>query len=128
MQFQIGVLFVLSLTVPAVAAPKCEDLIEDLKAMRTAQSQLLKSYSKKNEAFTVVLDQNAKKLEKTLGTRRGIQKTDLKMLQASARAYRNHQAREDALIDRFEKASATLLEQVQYCLSDKKGLAKLDQR
>lgn len=103
------------------AAPvDCSSLVQSLKEMRQAQSQLLRSFSKKSEVFAMVLDQNARKLEKTASTGRKLEKSDLKTLDASAQAYRNHQKKEAALIASFESASDELLEQVQNCLQPRK--------
>lgn len=120
-----SIVFFFSFSVFA-SSPKCDELVADLKAMRIAQKQLLLSLSGKNEMFAMVLDQNAKKLEKTMGVRRVIKKSDLQILHVSARTFRNHQERESALVDRFEKASSDLLDQVQVCLEKKDSFAKLD--
>lgn len=87
--------------------------------MQAAQKQLLHSLSQKNEMMATVLDQNADKLEKTLSQRRALKRTDLRSLRISAKAFRGHEKRESALVARFEKASAELLEQVQACLAQK---------
>lgn len=105
---------------------KCQSLVEDLKAMRSAQSQLLQSLGERNEMFAKVLDQNAEKLENTMTVRRSLKRTDLQGLHVSARTFRQHQTQEKALIRRFEKASSELLDQVQSCLQSRQELAKLD--
>lgn len=110
------------------AAPKCEELSQDLKAMQEAQKQLLQSLSRKNEMMATVLDQSAEKLEKILTHNRTMKKSDLSGLHISARAFRNHEKRETALIEKFERASGELLDQVQGCLANSNSIEKLGQR
>lgn len=105
---------------PAATAVTCAELAEDLKAMQSAQKQLLQSLAKKNETIAQVLDQNATQLEKRMAKNRTLKRSDLQSLRVSARAFRGHDKRETALVTRFEKASNELLAQVQICLNERR--------
>jgi hypothetical protein len=114
---KLGFIAAILLALPSIAASKCDDLIQEIKSMQNAQKQLLQSLSQKNEMIATVLDQNADKLEKKMTVQRALKKSDLYSLRVSAKAFRNHEQRESALIERFEKASAELLDQVQTCIA-----------
>ncbi len=103
---------------------QCRDLIHDLQAMQSAQKELMRSFSQKNEMMAVVLEQNADKFEKSLTSRRALKRSDFSSLRVSARAFRGHEQRESALIERFQKASEQLMEQVQSCLSQSGPIVK----
>jgi hypothetical protein len=110
------------------AAPKCEELTQDLKAMQAAQHQLLSTLGQRNDMMATVLDQSAEKLEKIMSRSRTLRKSDLSVLHVSARTFRSHEKRESVLIEKFEKASAELLNQVETCLASSNSLEKLGQR
>ncbi len=74
--------------------------------------------------MAVVLEQNADKFEKSLTSRRALKRSDFSSLRVSARAFRGHEQRESALIERFQKASDQLMEQVQSCLSQSGPIVK----
>ena len=112
----------------ASAPPRCGDLIHDLKAMQSAQKQLLQSLGQKNQIIATVLDQNAEKLEKIMSHQRTLKRSDLSSLHISAQAFRCQAKRETALIAKFERASDELLGQVQSCLSSPDPIEKLGQR
>jgi hypothetical protein len=114
--FLVGFLF----SIAAFASPseKCQDLAQDLQAMQSAQRQLLTSLSQKNETMASVLDQSAESLQKNISARKPLKKSDLQSMRMSAKAFRGHEKRETALIQKFEKASSELLDQVQVCLAD----------
>jgi hypothetical protein len=111
-----------------LTANKCENLIQDLKSMQAAQTELLSSFMKKNETMAEVLDQHADRLEKSLILHQSLKKTDLRSLHLSAEAFRGHQQKETAIVDRFGKASNDLLDQVEACLTSPRKIEKLGQR
>jgi len=114
---KLGFLIAFFFSFSAFANTNCAEFADDLKSMQAAQKQLLTSLAQKNEMMAMVLDQNADKLEKNMSQRRALKKSDLKSLRISAKAFRGHDKRESALVARFEKASADLLDQVQICLT-----------
>lgn len=113
---RVGFIFSLFFSVTVLASNQCAELAEDLKAMQTAQKQLLQSLSRKNGTMASVLDQNAQKLEKKMKTQRALKRSDLNPLKASANSFRGHERREAQIIEQFERASDSLLDQVQVCL------------
>ena len=102
---------------------KCENLAQELKAMQQAQHQLLESRAAKGELLSETMDQHAAQLEKILASSHQIKRGHIQNLRLSAKAFRGHENREAQLIQRFEKASDQLLDQVQACLSSKGELA-----
>ncbi len=129
MGFKAGVLVFLFSLSSLAASNRCDSLAKDLKAMQAAQKQLMSSFIRKNDTMAQVLEQNADRLETQLIQRRAMKRSDLQALRVSAQTFRGHDAREQALVDRFEKASGELLDQVQKCLSkDERSYKKLGQR
>ena len=130
MGMKTGVVFFLfSVSVLAAPSKKCETLAKDLKAMQAAQSQLMSSFIRKNDTMAEVLEQNADRLDHKMTTQRSLKRSDLEALSVSAKAFRGSDQREQALVNRFEKASAQLLDQVRECLEkDKRTYKKLGQR
>lgn len=113
-----GFVLVGLLSTSAMAAQsQCASLAEDLKAMQSAQRELLQSLSDKSGLMASVLDQSAEKLEKIMAKNRGMKRSDLSSLRMSAKAYRNHEQREKVLISKFQRASDGLLDQVRSCLA-----------
>lgn len=94
----------------------CAELIDDVKAMRQAQSQLFNSYDQKTSSIATTLDLHSENLQKAQKKYGRLKKTDFKGLNRSADALRKNQLKEANLIARFEKASSQLLDQVQSCL------------
>lgn len=137
MGFKAGVfailLFISHVTATAASAGKsdrtCASLVKDLKAMQTAQKQLMASFIRKNDMMAQVLEQNASRLETQMAKQRSLKRSDLKALRVSAQTFRGHDEKEQALVARFEKASSQLLVQVQECLTnDPRSFKKLGQR
>jgi len=84
----------------------CQKLTADLTSMQNAQKALLASFVKKNKMLAESLEAHSEKVDS---------KTSLK-LKRSADVFRQHEIREAQLVERFEKASAQLIGQVQECL------------
>lgn len=84
----------------------CQKLISDLREMRQAQSKVMTSFVKKNETIADALDYMA-------NDQRNLNALTLKR---SAKTFRDHRAREEQLVVRFETASDQLLDQVEQCL------------
>lgn len=127
----MGFLAVLIFSMSAFASgtsQRCEGLSQDLKAMQSAQRQLLQSLGQKNQIIATVLDQSAKQLETIMSRQRTLRKSDLASLHLSAKAFRGHEKRETALIAKFQQASDELIEEVQSCLANPGSLEKLGQR
>ena len=118
-----------SFTWAATNADQCSALVKELKAMQSAQKQLMSSFLRKNETMAQVLEQNAHRLDAEMTRHRSIKRSDLKALRVSAQTFRGHDEKERALVSRFEKASAQLLVQVQDCLvNGSKSFKKIGQR
>jgi hypothetical protein len=127
---KMGFLTAALFSVSAFASPhsRCEEMVQDLKAMQAAQRQLLQSLGEKNQIIAMVLDQNAQKLEKLMSKQRTLRKSDLSSLHVSAKAFRGHEKRETALIAKFQHASDELLTEVESCLEKHGEIEKLGQR
>lgn len=119
MSAKLGFWALIFISNTVLANTNCMELSEDLKAMQAAQKQLIQSLSQKNELMASTLDRTADKLERNSSQRKNIKKSDLKSLRIVAKAFRGHEKRESALVARFERASAELLDQVQVCLTQK---------
>lgn len=129
MGFKTGILVFLFSLSGMAASNKCETFAKDLKAMQVAQKQLMATFIRKNDTMAQVLEQNARRLETQLVHRRSLKRSDLNALRIAAQTFRGHDEKEQALVNRFEKASASLLEQVQKCLTkDERTFKKLGQR
>lgn len=127
--FKVGVLVFLFSLSSMAASNKCETIAKDLKAMQAAQKQLMATFIRKNDTMAHVLEQNANRLETQLVQRRSLKRSDLSALRVAAQTFRGHDEKEQALVNRFEKASSQLLEQVQKCLAkDERTYKKLGQR
>ncbi len=107
------------------SASKCASLVQELQAMQKAQHQLFQSFSQKNGTVARTFDQHANQLDKKLAQQGKLKKSDLQVLKQSANAFRGHELRESNLVQRFEKASQQLFDQVQSCLEAKSDLASL---
>lgn len=101
----------------------CSDLVNDLKAMQKAQSELLNSFQRKSQSIASTLDIHAENLRKKAQIKGKLKSNEIGILNRSADALRHHQAKEAELVGRFEKASAQLLDQVQTCLIKNQNLA-----
>lgn len=119
MSAKLGFWALIFISNTVLANTNCMELSEDLKAMQAAQKQLIQSLSQKNEVMASTLDRTADKLERNSSQRKNIKKSDSKSLRIVAKAFRGHEKRESALVARFERASAELLDQVQVCLTQK---------
>lgn len=116
MKLTIVGIAILFATVGATAeARSCSDLSSDLRAMQKAQDALLESMVRKNESMASTLDQYAQ----TLNSKKTVRKTDIVGMKKSAVAFRNHQEREEKLVQRFSNKTEELLSQVEQCLKSK---------
>ena len=104
---------------------KCMDLIQELQAMQKAQHQLLQSFSQKNGMVAETLDQHADQLQMKMSRQGKLKKSDIQGLRLSAKAFRSHESKEENLVERFERASQQLFDQVQSCLENKSDIASL---
>lgn len=84
--------------------------------MKMAQHQLLESRSATTELFSNALNQHADNFEQILADSQRIKKSHVQNLRVSAKAFQKHENQESQLIQRFEKASDQLLDQVQACI------------
>jgi hypothetical protein len=100
-----------------IQRPKsCSQLALELENMQSAQRHILKSFIRKNEMMSMVLEQNAETIQAKIEQSQPIKRSDLNPLKNSAMAYRGHQTREANLIGKFESASSRLIDEVQKCL------------
>jgi hypothetical protein len=103
----------------------CAQLSKDLVGMQNAQKSLLATFVRKNEMMAAVLDQNALRMETKIEQRQALKLSDLHSLKNSADAYRNHEAKEKELVNKFEQASSSLIGEIQKCLSNLEGKQSL---
>lgn len=96
-------------------AKTCSQLTEDLRAMQKAQSSLLETMVRKNESMASTLDEYAT----TFSVKKNLRKADLTGMKRSAQAFRNHQDREEKLVQRFESKTEQLISQIEDCLKSK---------
>lgn len=124
--FVSAIIMGLLLTADSQAADKkCSDVMKELQAMKKAQHQLFASFTQKNGTVAEVLDQHADQLQNKMNRQGKLKKTDLNSLKQSAKAFRGHEEREEKLVQRFEKATQELFEQVESCLNEKSDIASL---
>ncbi len=83
--------------------------------MHRAQTQLLESMVHKNESMASTLDQYAQNFSQ----QNKVRKADVVSLRKSAMAFRNHEGREQKLVQRFEKKTGELVEMIASCLQPK---------
>lgn len=95
----------------------CASLISDLKNMQSAQEQILNTYVKRNTLIGEVFESNASKLENSVNTESS-KKAAVNNLRNASEAYRNHEAKEKDLTQRFTTASRSLLALVEVCLKN----------
>lgn len=106
-----------------VQSKSCVELIKDLKGMQQAQHQLLQSFLQKGDSIANTMDQHSQNLKLSQSRNGKLKKTDFQGLSRSAEALRKHQTKEADLISRFEKASDSLLDQVQDCLQKSSNIS-----
>lgn len=94
---------------------ECTRVIQQLQMMSFAQKSLLDSMLKKNELLASTLDHYANDFEN-----RGqkIKRGDLVSLRNSAKAFRKHEIREQALIEKFESQAEKLIAKANICLDE----------
>lgn len=107
-----------------VARVDCSEIVENLRAMRKAQSALMSTLVKKNDSMAETLDLYAQRFSKNQGS---VSKTEIGGLRKSAQSFRKHGAREEGIVRRFEAVSAQLMARLELCLQQPKP-AKLAQR
>lgn len=110
----LGVSILLATAVQAEAR-SCSDMTNDLRAMQKAQTALLESMVRKNESMASTLDQYAQ----TFNSKKTVRKADVVGMKKSAVAFRNHQGREQKLVQRFSDKTDELISQVEQCLKSK---------
>lgn len=102
----------------------CSEIVENLRAMRKAQSALMSTLVKKNESMAETLDLYAQRFSKNQGL---VTKTEIGGLRKSAQSFRKHGSREQGIVRRFEAISAQLMTRLEACLQQPKQ-TKLAQR
>lgn len=94
---------------------ECSQVIKQLQMMSLAQKSLLDSMLKKNELLASTLDHYASDFE-SRGQK--IKRGDLASLRNSAKAFRKHEIREQALVEKFETQAEKLIAKANTCLDD----------
>ncbi len=123
-QIFVAVGFMFSAGGLSAADKSCAALATELKSMQQAQHQLLSSIGQKSTSMAETLDWHANHLNKVIDSQTKVKKADLKLIRSAANAFRQHEVRESDLVERFEKASVQLLDQVQSCLKAPGGVAQ----
>ena len=95
----------------------CQALVAELRAMKQAEKTLLTNMVQNNDTMASTLDQYAVELKDSASHKKPVTTKDVKSLKQSAQAFRQHKAREQRLISKFDSASATLIDKVQSCLN-----------
>ncbi len=109
---------------PSSTVTDCSEIVENLRAMRKAQSSLMNTLVKKNDSMAETLDLYAQRLSKSQGN---VTKTEIVGLRKSAQSFRKHGVREQGIVRRFEAISAQLMARLEVCLARPKT-PKLAQR
>jgi len=115
----LGFLLVLGMGFQSAFAgvQNCEKLARDLRDMTKAQHQILDSFHQNNRAMVMTLEQHSEGFKKSLKKRGRVPKSQVEKLNISAQLLRAHDESAQKLTARFEKASAALMDKVQFCLS-----------
>ena len=113
---QLGILgFSIVLAMAKAEAKSCSELSSELHSMQTAQTSLLQSMVRKNESMASTLDQYAD----NFSVRKAVRKADIVGFHKSAQAFRNHQDREEKLVQRFQSKTDELISSIDECLKSK---------
>jgi hypothetical protein len=91
------------------ATVNCQQLGSELKQMRMAQRELMKSFVAKNISMAETLDRLA---SDSIAPKQNLHL----MLSNSADSFRRHQSREESLVKRFDSKTLALIEDVESCL------------
>ena len=95
-------------------AVNCGEITLQLAEMQKAQALLLQTMVKKNENLAEVLDRYASEFE---DSERKLTRSDIQSMHGSANAFRNHEAREQTLVDKFNRQSRDLITKANACLA-----------
>lgn len=106
---------------PEANEMNCRDLVKDLRSFQKAQNLLMQSFAQRSETLAETLDLYKFDFQSKNGR---LKTSDFLSLSQSADAFRSHSERESKLVDRFERTSAHLLEQVVRCLQNSPTLSQ----
>lgn len=117
---QIFAMLVLTIaaTYAQAASPNvdCRAVISQLKSMKQAQQTLLNNMVQNNDTMASTLDQYAGELKMSSQKRHPVSAKEIHGLKQSAESFRQHKAREEKLVAKFDQASSALLTKVEACL------------
>lgn len=92
----------------------CSEILENLRAMKKAQSALMSTLVKKNDSMAETLDLYAQRFSKNQGA---VTQTEISGLRKSAQSFRKHGTREQGIVRRFEAISLQLMARLESCLA-----------
>jgi hypothetical protein len=113
------VLLLVTLSLNVFAKPNCAKVMNELEAMKRAQSVLLNSFVEKNELVASALDNYADRMNDQKQRRQTLAAQDIQSLKQSAQDFRQHKTREQKLVRKFQKASGEVLAQAIVCLQSR---------
>lgn len=102
----------------------CSNLIDDLQAMKKAERSLMQTMVNRSETMAETLNKYADDFNDLKSRNQKIERKDILSLRRTADTFIDHKHREEQLVQRYQKASDSLLKEVALCLQNTQQMAQ----